>query len=157
MRLAAVSPRTIVILLTISALAGACGGGTTQLDRRVAATRFLPSPMEATRPGEGDPRAAKVRIYVDAAVRAMPRWKEDITDQVDYANQLFQPLIGVRLVIDSFKEWARTGVPEDALRELAQLDKAEGVAWVIGYVAPSDTASTVMSALGDSQTLGRHV
>src|SRR5213078_1082905 len=55
------------------------------------------------------------------------------------------------------KDWTRTSAPDDALRELAQTDKGDGVTWVIGYVAPADTASTAMSALGDAQPLGRHV
>ncbi|HMG23490.1 MAG TPA: hypothetical protein VK607_19285, partial [Kofleriaceae bacterium] len=98
-----------------------------------------------------------VRVYADAAVRALPRWKEDITDAIDYANQLFQPMIGLRLTVDSYKDWERTGTPDDALRELVQLDKAEGVTWVIGYVAPPETSTTVISALGDAQPLGHHV
>jgi tetratricopeptide (TPR) repeat protein len=155
MRLAAVPPRPLVFLLTI-ALA-ACGGSSSLAEHRAAATRFLPSPLEAVRPVEGEPRIAKVRIYADAAVRAVPRWKEDITDQIDYANQFLQPLIGVKLAVESVKDWARTGAPDDALRELAQTDKADDVAWVIGYVAPAATASTAMTALGDALPLGRQV
>ncbi|HUC07491.1 MAG TPA: hypothetical protein VMR96_05325, partial [Solirubrobacterales bacterium] len=159
MRLVAAPPRPLVILLTfaLSAVVSACGGSNSLAERRVAATRFLPSNLETTRPVEGDPRNAKIRIYTDAAVRALPRWKEDITEQVDYANQLLQPLVGVKLTIESFRDWERTGAPDDALRELAQLDKADDVAWVIGYVAPADAASTTMTALGDAQPLGHHV
>ena len=144
-----------VIGLVIGALA-ACGGAQSELSA-VTALKFLPATLEAAHARVGDPRIAKVRIYADAAVRALPHWKEDITEQVDYASQLLQPLIGVRLAIDSVKEWERTGDPHSGLRDLAELDKAEGVAWVIGYVAPAETASTAMTELGDAQPLGHHV
>jgi len=146
---AVVAPAVLVAL----ALLG-CGGGQ---DRHETVLRFLPSAIETTWKFQGDPRNAKVRVYADDAVRALPHWKEDITDQIDYANQLLQPLVGLRLTVDSIRDWARAGSPEDALRELAQLDKGDGATWVIGYVAPLDTPSTVMSVLGDAQPLGHHI
>ena len=118
---------------------------------------FLPATLETTRPKEGEPRTAKVRIYADPGVRALPHWKEDILDQLDYASQLLQPLVGVKLAVESFKEWSRVGDLHDALRDLVQADKAEDATWVIGYITPSDTVSTAMSELGDAQPLGHHV
>lgn len=144
-----------VAVLTVLALA-ACGGAS-QAERSAAKLRFLPSQIETTWKFQGDARSAKVRIYVDAEVRALPHWKDDINDQLDYANQLLEPLIGLRLTVDSFKDWTRSGTPEDALRELIELDKGDGVMWVIGYVAPPSSSTTVMSALGDSRPLGRHL
>ena len=134
----------------------ACGGGNVA-EHRATVTRFLPATLESFRRWEGEVRTAKVRIYADAQVRALPRWKDDIAEEVDYASQVLQPLAGVRLAIDSFKDWERTGKPEDALRELTELDKADGVTWVLGYVAPTETTTAVMSALGDARTLGHHV
>ncbi|HMG56513.1 MAG TPA: hypothetical protein VK601_23595 [Kofleriaceae bacterium] len=159
MRFDAVLLRPHIVLAVLAVLAAlalaACGAS--QADRVAAKLRFLPSQIETTWKFQGDPRNVKVRVYADAAVRALPRWKEDITDAIDYANQLFQPMIGLRLTVDSYKDWERTGTPDDALRELVQLDKAEGVTWVIGYVAPPETSTTVISALGDAQPLGHHV
>ncbi|HEX2691008.1 MAG TPA: tetratricopeptide repeat protein, partial [Kofleriaceae bacterium] len=134
----------------------ACGGKLPEpaADRVL---RFLPATLETTRPRQGDPRTAWVRIYADAGVRALPHWKEDITDQVDYASQLLQPLVSVKLVVKSVHEWARTSDPHDALRELVQTDKADDVTWVIGYVTPPDTASAAMSERGDAQPLGHHI
>jgi tetratricopeptide (TPR) repeat protein len=120
-------------------------------------SKFLPATLEAARNREGDPRSAKVRIYADAGVRALPRWKEEITDQLDYASQLLHPLVGVKLTVESFQDWTRTGDPHDALRELVPLDKGDDVTWVIGYVLPADTASKVMTELGEAQPLGHHV
>jgi tetratricopeptide (TPR) repeat protein len=151
MRSIAHFPLRPVLLLALAA----CGAS--QAERVAAKMRFLPSQIETTWKFQGDARSAKVRIYADAEVRALPHWKEDIGDQVDYANQLLEPLIGLRLTVDSYKDWARTGTPEDALRELMALDKGDGVMWVIGYVAPPTASSTVMSALGDARPLGHHL
>lgn len=150
MRLAAVPLRPLLVLVL-----AACGAS--QAERIAAKMRFLPSQIETTWKFQGEARSAKVRIYADAEVRALPHWKDDIADQIDYANQLLEPMIGLRLTVDSYKDWARTGSPEDALRELTALDKGDGVMWVIGYVAPPTTSTTVMSALGDARPLGHHL
>lgn len=120
-------------------------------------TKFLPATLETVRPREGEPRTAKVRIYADPGIRALPHWKEDITDQIDYANQLLQPMLGVRLVVEAVNDWARASDPQNALRELTEADKGEGAVWVIGYVTPEDRASKAMSELGQAQPLGRWV
>ncbi|HEX4419252.1 MAG TPA: tetratricopeptide repeat protein [Kofleriaceae bacterium] len=122
-----------------------------------ATLKFLPATLEVSRPRVGDPRIAKVRIYADPGVRALPHWKDDITDEVDYANQLLQPMLGVRLQIDAVKDWPRTGDPHAASRELLAADKGDDAAWVIGYVSPPDVASTAMTELGEAQPLGHHI
>jgi predicted Zn-dependent protease len=149
----AVGPCRAVALLLIAA---ACGG------KRVdhpgeAATKFLPATLEATSPRAGDPRIVKVRILADAVVRAAPRWREDITDQIDYAGQLLQPLLGIRLVVDAIKDWDLAAGATATLNDLATADSAEGVTWVIGYLGSGDRAGTVMSELGEAQPLGQHV
>lgn len=151
MRAAAVPLRPLLLLCL-----AACGA-TSQAERSAAKMRFLPSHIETTWKFQGDARTAKVRIYADAEVRALPHWKDDIGEEIDYANQLLEPMIGLRLTVDSFKDWERAGTPEDALRELMTLDKGDGVMWVIGYVAPPTKSSTVMSVLGDARPLGHHL
>ena len=143
-------------LLLLFLMLAACGGALSEHSADGVA-RYLPAILETNHVKPGDPRTAKVRIYVDPGVRALPHWKEDLVDQVDYASQLLQPLVGLKLAVESVKDWPRTGAPNDALRELAALDKGDDVAWVIGYVTPSDTASTAMSELGEAQPLGHHV
>jgi len=135
----------------------ACGGPQIQERKAADLTKLGPATLEARQPKEGEPREAKVRIWVDPGIRATPRWKEDITDQIDYAGQLITPLLGVRLKIDGFKDWNRTGDPHDALKELAKVDDGKEAAWVIGYVTPNDKASKAMGELGDAEILGRHV
>ncbi len=135
----------------------ACGGG--QIQERSAAdvSKVGPATLEATKPREGEPREAKVRVWVDPGIRALPNWKDEINDQIDYAGQLLTPLLGVRLKIEAFKDWARTGDPHDALKELAAADDGKEAIWVIGYVTPGDDASKAMAELGDAHLLGKHV
>jgi predicted Zn-dependent protease len=132
----------------------ACGGS--QHSDHLGVLRFLPATLEIDRPREGEPRSAKVRIYADPGIRALPRWKEDITDQLDYASQLLQPMLGVRLTVESFQDWTHAGEPHAALRELTDADRGEGVMWVLGYVTAGDSASSAMSELGGAHPLGRH-
>jgi predicted Zn-dependent protease len=145
------------LLVVLALVATGCAGGHAAERSAEIVEKYLPATLETSKPRPGDPRTAKIRIYADASVQALPHWKEEITDQVDYASQLLQPLIGVKLAIESINDWPRTGDPHDALRGLVESAKADDVTWVIGYVTPSDTVSTVMSELGDAQTLGHHV
>ncbi len=135
----------------------ACGGTQIQEPKPADVGRLGPATLEATKPKEGDPREAKVRVWVDAGVRATKNWKEDITEQIDYAGQLLTPLLGVRLKVDAFKDWDRTGNVNDALADLAAVDDGKEAIWVIGYVTPGDTATKAMNELGDAHLLGKQV
>ena len=136
---------------------GACGGAKLQERSAGDMSRHLPATLEAARPRDGDPRTLKVRVHVDAGARAGARWREEITDQLDYASQLLTPLCGLRIAVEEVKEWTRAGEPHAALGALAEHDRGEDVAWVIGYIAPGDGSTKVMSELGMAEPLGRHV
>jgi tetratricopeptide (TPR) repeat protein len=142
--------------LALLAVIAACGGSQVVESPKTSTdiTKELPATLEATQPKTGDPRTVSVRVWTDAAVRAMPHWKEDISDQIDYASQLLTPLLGVRIAIDGWKDWDRKGDPHEALHDLATKDDGKDVMWVIGYVAAPDTASKAMGELGDAQLLG---
>ncbi len=149
--------RTLLVLAL--ATLGACGGPKIQEKPPVDLARLLPATLEATHPrdAKGEAKPAKIRVYVDAAVRAAPHWKEEITDQIDYATQLLTPLLGVRLVVTKVLDWDRKGSPTDALKDLRELDKGDEVTWVIGYIASSDIATHSMSDLGMAEPVGHHV
>ncbi len=135
----------------------ACGGPQIKEPSAVDVSKHLPATLEAQKTREGDPRTVKVRIYVDPGVRALPKWKEEITEQVDYASQLLTPLVGARLSVEEIKDWARSGEPREALRALTELDRGDDVTWVIGYIGSNAVASKAMSELGDARVLGKHV
>ena len=146
------------VLATIALLV-ACGGPQIQ-ERSVTGAdmaKYLPATFEVEKPREGDPRDVKVRVWADAGIRALPRWKDEIGDQIDYANQLLTPLVGLRITVESWKEWSRTGEPHQALAQLAEVDKGDGVAWVLGYIAPPDTATKALTELAYAEPLGEHV
>jgi len=137
----------------------ACGGPQIQDKPPVDLSRLLPATLEVNHPREakGEAKPAKVRVYADAGVRATPHWKEEITDQVDYASQILSPLLGARIVVEKIADWDRKGTPLDELAALTELDKGDNVTWVIGYATANDTASKAMSELGAAQPVGHHV
>jgi predicted Zn-dependent protease len=143
--------------LVLFALFAACGGKVVGVAEPRKMMHLLPATLEAARPRTGDARTVHVRVWVDAAVRATPHWKEDIADQIDYASQLLQPLVGAKLQVDKIDEWNRSGAPGAALDELVALDDAKNAAFVIGYVAPPDTATKAMTELVQARVLDRRV
>src|SRR5262249_1005544 len=120
-------------------------------------SKHLPATLEASRPREGDPKTIHVRVWADAGVRALPKWREEIIDQFGYASQLLTPLVGARLGSDKVSEWPGPGDRRGALAALAEADKGDGVTWVIGYVTAGDVASKAMSELGNAEPLGKYV
>jgi hypothetical protein len=140
---------------------GGCGGGSTQEVERPKpdVTKSLPATLEAQHPRRGDPRALRVHVYADTGVRALPHWKEELTDQLDYAGQLLSPLLGVRLTVDSIKDWDHAGNDvREALKALNDVEKPDDdTVWVIGYITPGDAAQRAFSELGAGDLLGRRV
>ena len=72
--------------LALVCLFVACGPSQIQERKAADLGKLGPATLEASKPKEGEPREAKVRIWVDAGVRAVPGWKEDISEQIDYAE-----------------------------------------------------------------------
>lgn len=137
----------------------ACGGPQLQDKPVVGLEKLVPATLEAAhaRTIKGDAKAAHLRVYVDATVREQPHWKEQITDEIDYASQYLTPLLGSRLVVDKWVDWDRQGDPAAALQALQALDPGVDTTWVLGYTTAGDTASRAFSELGASQTNGHHV
>ncbi len=142
--------------LTLVAAFVACGSPQLK-DHSVDLTKYVPATLEARTAREGDPRVAKVRVWVDPAVRASAQHRDEISEQVDYANQLLTPLIGVRLSVEGWSDLDATATVADALKELAEVDRGEGAHWVIAVVAPGTSASKAMVELGAASSLGKYV
>ena len=151
--------RLLVLLWALSFVG--CGGSQVVNEKPKAdVTKSLPATLEATRPKTGDPRPVHVHVYADTATRALPKWREEITDQLDYAGQLLAPMLGVRLTVDAIKDWDHDGSdPREGLKALAALEPKpdDDTIWVIGYIAPADTAQQALDELGSSELLGRYV
>ncbi len=153
-------PCGVMIVAVWSGLAS-CGGSLVATDHPIAdVAKSLPATLEVTHPRTGDPRPLHVRVYADAGTRALPRWREDITDELDYAGQLLAPLLGVRLTVDSINAWDHTGSdPREGVKALAALEHKpdDETAWCIGYIMPAATAQTALDELGSTELLGRHI
>jgi tetratricopeptide (TPR) repeat protein len=128
--------------------------------QRRALNRALPATLEAGKPVEGEPRIAKVRVYADADFRGQHvRWRDSFNDQLDYANQVMVPMLGVRLEAE-YIEWDRRkpeATVRDTLAELAELDDGDDVAWVIGLTGALPLVSATMDELGVAEVLGPHI
>ncbi|CAN5351945.1 hypothetical protein BH11MYX1_BH11MYX1_15730 [soil metagenome] len=151
--------RVLIVALWLGVLG--CGGSHVTNEHPTAdVTKSLPATLEATHPKTGDPRPLHVLVYADPGTRALPKWREEITDQLDYAGQLLSPLLGVRLTIDAIKEWDHAGSdPRESVKALAVLESKpdDDTVWVIGYIAPAETAQKALDELGSSELLGRYV
>lgn len=120
----------------------------------------LPATLEAPTKYEGTARTAKVRVWADAEYRAQNvRWKHGFGDELDYANQLLEPMLGIRLEAE-FKEWERHA-PNASLREtaaeLAALDPGDDVTWVFGLTSALPLVSSSTDELGVAEVLGTHI
>jgi tetratricopeptide (TPR) repeat protein len=144
------------VLALVAALAAACGGGSS--NARVAAlASAMPATLEPSVTSVAEPRVAKVRVWADAGVRAQPRWRESLLEQIDTASQYWTPLFGVRIEVVGVRDWERSAAPSVALQELAALDPGDDVAWVVGYTGPDGTASIAMSELGSANLLRKQI
>ncbi|HEY0192611.1 MAG TPA: tetratricopeptide repeat protein [Kofleriaceae bacterium] len=145
-----------LLLASVTLLAGCFAGR--EAKKGDAVMKLVPATLQVTRPKPGDPRVAKIRVYADPGMQALPHWKDNIAEELDYANQLLTPLLGVRMQVDgAIREWPRDGDAHQALRQLQEHDKADDAVWVIGYVAPADRQTSAMAELGDAEPLGHHV
>lgn len=145
--------------MTLTAVA-ACGGAQERHDQRWKA-KLTPAPLGVDHPHEGEPRVARVRVYADEDFRAQHvHWKQDIQEQLDDANQLLIPAIGLRVEAIELKPWeVRTASRElaDVIADLEHLDAGDDVAWVIGMVSSLPIVAAGFEQLGMARPLGRHV
>lgn len=115
-----------------------------------------PFPMLLTaRPAwTGEVRAATVRVWVDQGYREHnPRWKEDVDDDVAYANRVLIPMLGVGLTAE-YRPWEHRAQGGDLAPEftaLVETDPGEDVVWVVGI-----TAGPAENTVGFDQLGGAH-
>ncbi len=152
-------------VLTIAIAVGACFGGTIGPDtkklQRHELRRATPLPLETTVPWAKDPRVMKVRVWVDEDFRAQNvRWRAQLEEQLDDANQFLVPALGLRLDVIAFEPWdvrsADRSVTE-VLESLEARDPGDDVGWVIGYVSSLSNVSSSFDQIGMARPLGRHV
>lgn len=122
---------------------------------------LTPAPLGVEHPVTGEPRIARIRVVADEDFRAQHvRWKQEVQEQIDDANQLLVPAIGVRLEVAAMEPWAvRTASRglDDLLGELETHDPGDDVTWVVGMVSSLSIVSAGFDQLGVARPLGRHL
>lgn len=151
--------RTTAFVVLLAALT-ACGSAAKTAQRREL-NRAMPYGLETAQPWTNDPRALKVRIWVDADFRAQNvQWKRQLEEQVDEANQFLEPALGIRLDVVAYRSWeARSGdrSVSEILRSLEAQDPGDDVTWVIGYGSSLSNVSTSFDQIGMARLLGKHL
>jgi tetratricopeptide (TPR) repeat protein len=154
-----VSVRLVVAAVALVTLA-ACSSGYIERQKHDL-TKVAPAELEAPNPYKGDVRTAKVRVWADVDHRGQTqRWRKRITDEVDYANQLLTPLLGVKLEITDFKEWDHHdpgGSLRTALADLERVDDGKGVHFVIGLTSALSMVSIDQHELGMADLLTKYI
>jgi predicted Zn-dependent protease len=145
----------------VLALAAACVHDTFVQHQRIDLGKAMPAELDPGAPHVGEIKVAKIRVYADADFRGhLTAWKKRVTGEIDYANEMLQPLLGVRLEIVDFKEWdyqAPTAPLDETLGALAKQDSGDDVAWVIGFTGAVPLVTNAQHELGMSEVLGKHL
>lgn len=122
--------------------------------------KLFPVQLTAPTQWKGEVRAAKLRVWADDAYRAQNvRWQHGFDEQLDYANQVLIPMLGVRLEAD-YRSWERhapDGTLADALEALAKNDPGDDVVWVLGLTSSLSLVSGTFNQLGIANLGERHL
>jgi tetratricopeptide (TPR) repeat protein len=130
---------------------------------RDAAKQLAPGSLDLTPAGAatGEPRTIRLRIYADRDYQSLVlRWQGKARAQIGRVNAVVEPVFGVRFEIESLRPWDRShfGVePGAMLSELAALDPAREVDWVLGLVTPLRGVATSIHQIGMARSCSRHM
>lgn len=117
--------------------------------------QLFPELLTARAAWTGEPRATKLRVWVDEEYRTHnPRWKDDLDDVVAYANRVLIPMLGVGLAAE-YLPWEHRPRAGDLTAELAaliQTDPGDDVMWVVGVIAGTADSSTSFEQHGAVQS-----
>jgi tetratricopeptide (TPR) repeat protein len=148
------------LAVAVAVALAACSSGYIERQKHDL-SKVAPASLEAPKAYKGDVRTAKVRVWADVDHRGQTqRWRKRITDEVDYANQLLTPMLGVRLEIVEFREWDHHepgGSLRTAVAELEKLDDGKGVHFVIGLTSALSMVSIDQHELGMADLLTKYI
>jgi hypothetical protein len=131
-----------------------------------AAQRATPSAIQATPETEiGAEGASKVMRSLKIEARATSRyasevvdWRRQLGDLLDDANAVLGPTLNLRLVLSGAELWQSQGSDDELagrLDELAHLDRAPEVEWVVGLIGSVPRFELSFHELGMART-GHH-
>lgn len=151
-------------LLAVSAAVGlgACAPKIFEESSGAKLARELePTELEATPTQGGAIATARVRVYVDDGYKAQsPDTSTKIRLLVQRINRVLEPTTGLRLEVADIRPWSPAGNGIDlqrALDDLAALDPATDVDFVLGMLDALNRVSTDLHQLGRAHVLGRHM
>lgn len=122
--------------------------------------KLFPAQLAAARKWPGEVRVAKLRVWADDEYRAQNmRWQHGFDEQLDYANQILVPMLGVRLEAD-YRAWdhhAPSATLMEHLQALAHDDPGDDVVWIVGLTSALSLVSATFDNLGVAYLGERHV
>jgi tetratricopeptide (TPR) repeat protein len=123
-------------------------------------TKLFPAQLSARGTWKGEVRVARLRVWADDEYRAQNvRWQHGFDEELDYANQVMTPMLGVRLEAE-YRQWDRhapTDSLESHLAALTELDDGDDVVWVVGLTSSQSLVSGSFDLIGLAAVVDRHV
>lgn len=138
---------------------GGTGKSRSQLQKHDMGKLF-PTRLTASSTWKGEVRVAKLRVWADTDYRAQNvRWQHGFDEQLDYANHVLTPALGLRLEAE-YHAWERH-VPgaslSDHLAALVKEDPGDDVVWVVGLTSALSLVTPTFDHLGLALLGERHV
>ncbi len=165
-RLVSLASAARLVLFAVTAVIGLSScflwtKSSTEVAQDTELIRQMPGKLEINKPFTGEVRTARVRIWVDDDFRSQNvRWRAQIEEQLDEANQFLAPAVGLRLEVAEMKPWPvrQVGVGlREVLVALEALDDGKGADWVLGYTSSLTLVESRFEELGVARLLGRHL
>ncbi|HEX4421764.1 MAG TPA: matrixin family metalloprotease [Kofleriaceae bacterium] len=121
---------------------------------------LLPAQLTAQARWTGEVRVAKLRVWADDEYRAQNlRWEHGFDQELDDANQVMVPMLGVRLAAE-YRPWTHHA-PGDTLSEhleaLARQDPGDDVPFVVGLTSSLSLVAATFEQIGVANLGGHHV
>jgi hypothetical protein len=136
------------------------GGKSSSQGQHERLDKLYPAQLTTQHKWRGEVRTAKLRVWADDEYRAQNmRWQHGFDEQLDYANQVLIPLLGVRLEAD-YQSWDHhaPGIPlAEHLDALAHKDPGEDVVFVVGLTSSLSLVSATFDDLGMAYLGERHL
>jgi len=123
--------------------------------------KLFPAQLVALHKQPGAVRTAKMRVWADDEYRAQNlRWQRGFDEELDYANQVLIPLVGVK-VEPEYRDWSHHETPggtlETELAVLAEHDPGEDVVWVVALTSSLSLVAGNFEQLGVAGLGDRHL
>jgi len=159
--------RVLGLVLGVAALGSGClspvmsiGGKSSHEAQHDTLSKLFPAQLTALGHWTGEPRVAKLRVWADDEYRAQNvRWEHGFDEQLDYANQVLIPMLGLRLEAE-YMPWRHhepTSTLDEHMQELARMDPGDDAAFVVGLTSSLSLVSATFDQIGVAMLGGRHL